>query len=327
MAVVPRHMPIPSGGRPLDPERPTDDPALPTLDATPGDEAPVDTASHTPSPPPRTGRTGSRAKPPQPPGLKAQLGATRLAVVGFLRAHIELAKSELNEIKGEVARAAGLAALAIAVVILASLLVAIGGILVAGEWIFGSIGWGVLLGTELLLAVAVTAGLVALRVPGLGKDLLIALLPGIAVGLILGFNLPNALFAAIGDATNLGVDPAVRPLVVGLLLVGLVGALAGLVLGARAGGPGAGVGGLVAGFLLGALVGAFLAITFGPRVSAALGVATFLVAWPILMALRTQRQGIDLEALKARFYPALTIDTTKESIEWAKARVQREPRS
>lgn len=280
-----------------------------------------------PASPPRASSSRSKPKRPQPPGLKAQLGATRLAFVGFLRAHVDLAKSELDEIKGEVARAAGLAGIAIAVLILASLLVAIGGILFTGEWIFGSIGWGVLLGTELLLAIAVTAGLVALRVPGLGKDVLIALLPGIAVGLILGLNLPNALFTAIGDAINLDVDPAVRPLVVGLLLVGLVGALVGIVVGARVGGAKGGVGGLVGGFLLGALVGAFLAITFGPRVGAALGVATFLLAWPVLMALRAQRQGIDTEALKARFYPALTIDTTKESIEWAKARVQREPRS
>jgi hypothetical protein len=247
--------------------------------------------------------------------------------VVFLRAHIELAKAELDEIKGEVARAAGLGALAIAVVILASLLLAIGGILFAGEWIFGSIGWGVLLGVELLVAIAITAVLIALRVPGLGRDLLLALLTGIAVGLILGFNLPNELFRRIGEASSLGVDPAMRPLVVGLLLVGLVGALVGLVIGARGGGAKGAIGGLFAGFLLGALFGAFLSITFGLRVGAALGTATFLLAWPVLMGLRTQRQGIDVEALKARFTPTLTIDTTKESIEWAKARVQREPKS
>ena len=45
------------------------------------------------------------------------------------------------------------------------------------------------------------------------------------------------------------------------------------------------------------------------------------------MGLRVRRQGIDVEALKARFIPQTTIDTTKESIEWAKARVQREPKS
>ena len=66
---------------------------------------------------------------------------------------------------------------------------------------------------------------------------------------------------------------------------------------------------------------------FGLRVGVALGIATFLAAWSVLMGLRVRRQGIDVEALKARFIPQTTIDTTKESIEWAKARVQREPKS
>ena len=263
-----------------------------------------------------------------PPGLRAQLAATRVAVQGFVRAHIELAKAELEDVKNEVGRAAGLAGLAVAVAILASLLLAIGGILFTGEWIFGSIGWGVLLGVELLLAVAVTAILVALRVPGLGRDVAASFVLGLVVALVLGFSLPNLLFTSIGDALALGVDPAVRPLVVGVVLVAIVGALVGLVIGVRAGGGAGGIlGGLLGGAVSGALFGAFLAITFGLRVGSALGFATFFLAWPVLMGLRTQRQGIDMEALKARFYPAITIDTTKESIEWAKARVSRDPKS
>jgi hypothetical protein len=299
------------GGRPLDPERPAPDPARP-VEPEPGPAAGAET------PPPRQ---------PDSPGLREQLRATRAAAMVFVRAHIELAKAELEEIKGEVARAAALGGVAIASLILLSLLLAIGGMLFAGEWIFGSIGWGVLLGAELLVAVAVTAVLVALRIPGLGVDVLVALVIGIAVGLVLGFNLPNALFAAIGDASGLDVDPAVRPLVIGVGVVAILGAVVGLIAGARASGGQGAVAGFLAGLIAGALVGAFLAITFGLRVGAALGVAAFLLAWPVLEGLRTQRQGIDMEALKARFYPVTTIDTTKESIEWAKAQVARGPRS
>jgi hypothetical protein len=216
---------------------------------------------------------------------------------------------------------------AIASLILLSLLLAIGGMLFLGEWIFGSIGWGVLLGSELLIAVAVTAVLVALRVPGLGVDIVLSLVIGVVVALVLGFNLPNALFAAIGDASGLAVDPAVRPLVIGVGVVAFVGALVGIIGGARAGGGESVVIGFLAGLIAGAALGAFLSITFGLRVGAALGVAAFLLAWPVLEGLRTQRQGIDTEALKARFYPGTTIDTTKESMEWAKARVRRGPRS
>jgi hypothetical protein len=56
-------------------------------------------------------------------------------------------------------------------------------------------------------------------------------------------------------------------------------------------------------------------------------VATFLIAWPALMLLRLKRQGIDADELKRRFWPQQTIDTTKESIEWAKARLPLGPKS
>jgi hypothetical protein len=298
-----------AGGRPLDPEQPPPDPAPPTPGAEPG-----------------SGGSGRRRATP-PPGLRAQFAATRLAAIGFVRAHLDLARVEFEGIKDEVARAAGLAAAAIACVILAALLVSIAGILFLGEWIFGSIGWGVLLGFEALIALALTAVLVALRVPGLGRDVMVALIPGVAVAIVLGLSLPNELFTRIGQALNLSVDPAVLPLVVGAAIVGLVGAVTGLLLGSRAGGAGAILGGFVLGALLGALLGAFLSISFGPRVGPALGTATFLAVWPALMGLRVKRQGIDIEDLKGRFTPQTTIETTKESIEWAKARLPGGPRS
>jgi hypothetical protein len=267
------------------------------------------------------------APPADAPGLRAQFAATRQAAINFVRAHIELAKTEINAIKGEVARAAALGGIAIASGILLTLLLSIGGMLFVGEWVFGSIGWGLLLGSELLIAVAVMAVLVALRVPRLARDIVIAFILGVVTGLVLGFDLPNALFRSIGDASGLGVDAAVRPLVLGVVVVGILGAIVGLVLGAKGGGGSGALGGLVRSLIAGALAGAFLSITFGLRVGAALGVATFLLAWPVLNGIRTQRQGIDTEALKNRFYPSTTIDTTKESIEWAKARVPRSPRS
>ena len=251
----------------------------------------------------------------------------RIALLGFVRAHIDLAKAEMEAVGREIGRASGLAGAAIALLILMFLLVAIGGMLFTGEWLFGSIGWGVLLGAELLIALALTAVLTALYVPGLGRDAVIAVLPGIAVALILGLNLPNELFKRIGEAANLSVDPAVLPLVVGVVLVAVFGALVGLFTGARGGGAKGAFGGLFAGALLGALLGAFLSITFGLRVGIALGIATYFAAWAGFMGLRVRRQGINVEVLKARFIPQTTIDTTKESIEWAKARVQREPKS
>ena len=37
------------------------------------------------------------------------------------------------------------------------------------------------------------------------------------------------------------------------------------------------------------------------------------------MGLEVSRRGVDAEALKARFLPRQTMDTTKETIEWVRA--------
>ena len=39
------------------------------------------------------------------------------------------------------------------------------------------------------------------------------------------------------------------------------------------------------------------------------------------MAIDVARTGIDVEALKRRFYPAQTIDTSKETLEWLQKRM------
>ena len=153
--------PLP-GGRPLDPERPAPDPARPAPDPT---AAPAPARPRTRRP--RAPRPGPRTRHEPPPGLRAQVAATKAAILALARAHLDLAKAELDEIKGEVARRRGagrrrdrvphprLAHPARSA-----------GRCSLGEWIFGSIGWGVLLGVELLLAVTVTALLEAVSDPG-----------------------------------------------------------------------------------------------------------------------------------------------------------------
>ncbi len=246
----------------------------------------------------------------------------------FLNAHIELARTEFDLIKDEVTRASALGIGAVALAILLAFFLPIGGMLFAGEWIFGSIGWGLLHGTLGLIAVAVALILVALRVPGLGRDLIGASVLGLVVALVLGLELPNRLFAWMGEVGALGIDPGTRPLVVGIGLVAAIGLVVGLIVGIRVGGgPKPVVIGIFAGLFGGALLGAFLSISFGLRVGFALGVAAFWVLFTVLMALRVQRTGIDIEALKARFIPQVTIDTAKESLEWAKTRVPNGPLS
>ena len=308
----PERPPTLQGGRPLDPEQPE---TAPEQSAAEPGQGPAGERS-------RARARGSASDSEPPPGLRAQFQTVKAAALDFVRAHVNLARAELDEIKGEVARASGLALVAVIAVVFAVFLVVLASFLFFGDLIYGSMGWGILLGTELLLAVAITAVLVALRIPGLGRQVAIALLPGIAVALVLGFNLPNHLFAWIGETLNLPIDAAYRPLAVGIVLVGLIcGIVTGIIVGRSGNGATGAIGGFVAGLALGGLFGAFLSITFGWQPAAGLGTAVFLAAWPILMGLQVRRQGIDTEALAARFYPKTTIETTKESIEWAKARM------
>ncbi len=116
---------------------------------------------------------------PQPVGLRAQLAAVVAAARRLLASHVELAKAELGEIAAEIGRVALLAGIAFVALLVAAFLVPIGLLLFLGEWIFGSIGWGVLLGGTGLVAVAILAVLVALVI---GAVL-------VAVGIILHISL------------------------------------------------------------------------------------------------------------------------------------------
>jgi hypothetical protein len=277
-----------------------------------------------------------------------------------------------------------------AALVVVAFLVPIGTALFLGEWVFGSLGWGVLLGTELLLLVALTG---VLGVLGAGwrvaRAIGIGFLLGLIVAILFGTNAPNRLYSAIADQlgttsdpgdfallvgaaigavvvgilgflagarnrtardailgliggavigailgaivagiTRLGIAESSRPMVVGLVLVGAVVALVGLILGARnGGGAGGAVTGLVAGFVFGGALGAFSAITFTWRVSIAIGIALWLGLAMALIVADVANRGIDTDALKRRFTPQASIDMGKETIEWAKARIPRGPRS
>ena len=73
--------------------------------------------------------------------------------------------------------------------------------------------------------------------------------------------------------------------------------------------------------ILGALIGAFTALTFGVQAGIALGIAIAYATWIGLMVLDVSRTGIDTEALQQRFVPTMTIETSKETLEWLRQRM------
>jgi hypothetical protein len=272
-----------------------------------------------PSSPPPTGSRGPR----KARGLRAQLLATRDAAIALVQAHVDLAKTELSSIAGEVARIAALAAVATAVVILAGLLATIGTALFLGEWLLGSIGWGVLHGIMAFTAIAIAAGLMAVGVGGdrVARSFAVGVAVAIVVGVALGLEWPNQAYAVAGESARLNVNPADRPLVVGLLVGALVGVLVGIGAAVRIGSGGGRLAAIVGLAILGALLGAFSAITFGPQVGAGVGITFGYLTWITLMGVDVALRGIDLDGMKERFYPSQTIDTGKETLEWLQTRM------
>lgn len=270
----------------------------------------------------------SRPDAGNPPGLRAQVGATVAAVKRLIGAHVDLAKAEAGDIVGEVKRMVALAGLAIGVLVFAGILMTVGGLLFLGEWLFGSIGWGVLLGTVLLVDVAVMALLLALDVKGgrVTSSLLLAAVAGAVVGVILALNLTNRGWTAIGDALVGAYDPATRTVLLALGVSAVVVGILGFIAGVR-GGLGSAIAGLIAGALVGLVLGGLTVIAIPANAGAAIGVLVALIAWPALAGRDLIRTGVDGEAIMKRFTPTETIELTKETIEWVRARTPLAPKS
>ncbi|MBI2763638.1 MAG: hypothetical protein HYX54_07825 [Chloroflexi bacterium] len=185
-----------------------------------------------------------------PKGLREQIGVVRDAIRRLVIAHVDLARAEAGEIGAEIQRVALLAGTAFGALFVTAILLPIGGLLFLADWLLGSIGWGVLLGSLLLLDVAMVAVLRAIGVSSerLGRAFLVAFLAAAVVTILLLLSIAES------------------------------------------------------------------------RVSVGLGLLVLLVAWPVLGGLDVSRSGIDTDALKSRFYPTRTIETTKETIEWVRER-------
>jgi hypothetical protein len=177
----------------------------------------------------------------------------------------------------------------------------------------------------LLLGALATASVVLALGPSVegrvGRSFLVAAIIGIVVGVIFGLDLTNRGWTLLGDsvAGNLAADS--RPLVMAVLVLAALGAVIGLVLGLARGLGAASIGTLIGCALLGVALGFLTAAAPGPRVGAAIGVAAGLIAWVGLMGASLAGGGFDTDKLKDRFWPARTIEVTKETIEWARERM------
>jgi hypothetical protein len=237
-------------------------------------------------------------------------------------AHLDLAKAEAKAIGVEIARVAAYVGIAIAAVLFTGILLVVGTSLFLGEWLFGSLGWGVLHGMLFFISIAIACGLLAIGAGGarVVRALAAAVVVGVVVAILLGLALPNRAYRALGDSALPGVEPGIRPLVVGLLVVGAIGLLLGLIAAVRRSG-GFSLGPLIGGLVAGLVIGAISAVEVPVQVGVAIGIAVGYLVWMALMGLDAARTGVDVEALKARFYPSQTIETSKETLAWLQSKM------
>jgi uncharacterized membrane protein YqjE len=170
------------------------------------------------------------------PRLGHQFRRTRAAVSGLIAAHIDLARAEFSEIAGEVKKAAALGGLALLLILVTGLLLVIGLALFIGEAVFGSMGWGVLLGTELMLALAAmfVLAIIELTPARVVEAIVISLFVTVVVAAILLSNW------AWFTKTYVGTPDLAVELVVAIVVGGVIGAIVGSL-----GGPATAAGGFV----------------------------------------------------------------------------------
>jgi uncharacterized membrane protein YeaQ/YmgE (transglycosylase-associated protein family) len=171
---------------------------------------------------------------------------TKDAAVRLVEAHVALARAEAVPILENVKGVAVAAGLAVGFGIFAALVVIVGMPLFLGEWLFGSLGWGIVHGAALGVAIiAICAWMILVAEPaGVARAVAI----GIIVGLVVGF---------IARAIVPGPDP----LSVGATIVlGIVGSFIGGFLGWALFGKDLEEGALQPSGLIGSLVGAVIAL-------------------------------------------------------------------
>lgn len=250
------------------------------------------------------------------PGLFDWIAETIEAGRRLVDAHIALAKTEVAAIGREI-RLVAVAGIAILVVLaITGVLLPIALTLFLSDWLFGSMGWGILLGSEFSLLVIVLLVLAALRLTGarVGLGILLGVLVGVGVGVLFGTGIAHDAWVRLGDAQFSTIDETYRPvaaaLVGGAAVLGAIGLLAGLLGGSFR----RGFSWLIGGAALGAIIGAFTVLVVPVQVAAAIGVAVgFFI--PTLVA-ATAFSRFDSDSFKDRFVPNATIQTARETVEW-----------
>lgn len=190
----------------------------------------------------------------------------------------------------------------------------VGGFLFLGEWLFGSMGWGLAHGVLLPLALIVVVAMLMLgasRGPVIAS-LVVAVLVAIVLAVVLALNVIHNTATYFGQqlAAPLNSPEAVGA-IAGAVIVGLILLLALW----RVGGAGAGGAGLVGGAVVGALLGFMLASPWTAPPAAGFAITVGLVTWPVVLLLLAG-PSLDPAERFGRLKPSTTIETANETKAW-----------
>lgn len=228
---------------------------------------------------------------------------------------MDLLKAELAVTGHDLAVILGMVVAALCFVVVTLLLIAIGTFLFLGEWLFGSMAWGILHGTMFLVLLCVPIGVNLAG--GSASATVRGVMTGLAVTLLLWIvfasNVLRDAAVRAGDSleASIGLEPALLPTLVGLVAGAVVlGLMLAIVGSRRAMGVRLGISGLALGAIVGALLGS---VTFDTKGALAVSLTIGLLTSIVVILLVAVRQGFDPERRYERLVPRESIAMAEES--------------
>jgi hypothetical protein len=262
----------------------------------------------------------------EPAGVFESIRRVRGAAGRLAQAHIDLLKAELAVTAQELGLILGLALVALLLAFLLLCLLYVGTFLFLGEWLFGSIAWGIVHGSLLtvLFVVPIALNLGGGWMGAYPRGFLAGLGVTVLLSLVFGSNLLRNAAVAAGEwaAPSLALDPASLPTLIGLLAGAVVGGVILWLIGLRVGGAiRLALVGLAVGAVLGAILGS---VTFDWKGAIAVALTIGLVTWLAVTALLAVRRGFDPERRYARLVPRESIAAFEESRSFVQQQMRRQ---
>jgi hypothetical protein len=202
----------------------------------------------------------------------------------------------------------------------------VGTFLFLGEWLFGSMGWGILHGTLLTAAIIVA---IALNLAGgwmgaYGRGFVIGLVTTVLLSLLFASNVLRSGAVGVADSVESSVPlhPNLLPTLVGLVVGAVVVALVGLAAAWRtAWRRQAVIGGLIVGALFGAILGSAV---FDNPGAVAIALTIGLLVWIVAALALAARRGFDPETRYARLVPRESIASFEKTRDFLSRQWQRQ---